>query len=133
MNTIDVQHHFKQWYNTIFKHSCGLQPFDDDHILCTCSYRPVKDKNNKWSLQKAIAYTFNEFLDKRRTKSNWTRHLDLANVPHFFVLTKTQKKVCEELIQYAVNDCLAVTKLIMVLKFDWSKEQLQQYNQSKPR
>jgi hypothetical protein len=30
--------------------------------------------------------------------------------------------------EYAVNDCLAVTKLLMVLELDSTKEQLQQYN-----
>jgi hypothetical protein len=128
INTSDIQCHFKRWYNKAFKHDCGLPPFEDDHVLCTCAHRPVKDKNNQWSLQKAIAYTFNEFLDKSRTKSNWSRHLDLTDVRYFLVRHKNEKKICQELILYAVNDCLAVSKLVMVLEKDWTKEQLEQYN-----
>jgi hypothetical protein len=131
MNTKDIQYHFKRWYNKVFKHDCGLQSFEDDHVLCTCTYRPVKDRNNAWSLQKAIAYTFDEFLDKSRTKSRWSRYLDLANGRHFPIGNKKEKKICEELILYAVNDCLAVTKLLIVVEFDWKKEQLEEYNRSK--
>jgi hypothetical protein len=69
INNLNIQVRFKEWYNQTFLHKCGLQPFDDDHQLCTCLYRLVKHKNNQWSLQKAIAYTFHEFLDKSRTKS----------------------------------------------------------------
>ena len=62
MNTIDVQHHFKQWYNTIFKHSCGLQPFEDDHTVCTCSYRLVKDKTINGHSKKQLLILSVNFL-----------------------------------------------------------------------
>lgn len=130
MNTIDIQHHFKEWYNKTFIHDCDLLPFEDDNLSCTCSHRPVKNKNDKWSLQKAIAYTFKEFLDKSRTKNNWSRHLDLKNIHQLSVMTKKENNVREHLILYAVNDCLAVTKLLMVLEFEWTKEQLQQYHET---
>src|SRR5579871_4907909 len=114
-----MQQYFKKWYNKTFTHECGhLLPWDDDHPSCTCSYRPVKHKNNQWSLQKAIAYTFDEFLDKTRTKSRWSQCLDITTIQRqlFSTINKKQIKILEELILYAVNDCLAVTKLLMVIE-----------------
>jgi len=129
VNTMNVQLRFKQWYNQVFLHRCGLPSVSDDHQLCTCFYRPVKHKNNQWSLQKAIAYTFHEFLDKRRTKSNWSRRLSSNSMQQYSMLNEQIKQLHEHLILYAVNDCLAVTKLLMVIEFNWTKAQLHQYNE----
>jgi hypothetical protein len=114
---IDIQQHFKKWYNKIFTHDCGLLPFADDNMLCKCSHRPVKRPDDQWSLQKAIAYTFDEFLDKTRTKSRWGLCLDLANAQQFAIINKKQRKIIEELVVYAANDCLAVTKLVLATYF----------------
>jgi len=127
----DIQRYFKKWYNKTFVHQCGLPSFHDDHHLCTCLYRPVKDKNNQWSLQKAIAYTFLEFLDKSRTKSDWSRRLSRRNIQQYSMINKPIMRNHEDLILYAVNDCLAVTKLLMVLESNWTKAQLRQYNLNK--
>ncbi|CAF1529444.1 unnamed protein product [Adineta ricciae] len=112
-NNIDVQVDFKLWYNKVFLHTCGLQPHEHDHSLCTCIHRPVKHRQDQWSLQKAIAYAFGEFLDKSRTNSKWRQQLIHS----------------DELVRYAVNDCLAVTKLHMLIDGNWTKEQLEKYNQ----
>ena len=111
-NNIDVQVDFKLWYNKIFLHTCGLQPYEHDHSLCTCIHRPVKHRQDQWSLQKAIAYAFREFLDKSRTNSKCRRQLTHS----------------DELVLYAVSDCLAVTKLHMLIDGNWTKEQLDRYN-----
>ena len=115
LNSIDLQHQFKRWYNRNFPHNCGLSLFAADDRLCTCLHRPVKEKNNAWSLQKAIAYTFNQFLDKSRTKSAWSRSLDIKNIPRHSVVNRDREKALEQLVLYAVNDCLAVTKLSMII------------------
>jgi hypothetical protein len=127
INHIDVQQHFKIWYNKTFTHECDLLPFDDDNMLCTCSHRPVKNKNDQWSLQKAIAYTFDEFINKNRTKSHWSRCLDVVNShQRFSIINRKQKKILEELILYAVNDCLAVTKLLAIIEFIYMEEQYEE-------
>ncbi|UJR18824.1 hypothetical protein I4U23_021952 [Adineta vaga] len=123
MNTMNIQSAFRIWYNNIFVHNCGLDLYEDDHSLCSCAHRPVKHKNNQWSLQKATAYTFCEFLDKSRTKSQWGRRLMSTN--------PIGQKICNELIRYAASDCLAVTKLRMLVVYNWTKEQLVIYNQKK--
>ena len=102
MCMIDVQDRFKGWYNKRYPHTCGL-PFSDDHISCICHHRPVKDSNHPWSLQKAVAWTFCQFLDKRYTKSNWSRPLDFGDGQS------------SAMIDYAASDCLAVTKLFAVI------------------
>jgi len=115
INTIDVQHRFKSWYNRQYPHGCGLLPHADDQTTCTCPYRPVKHENHRWSLQKAIGYLFDEFLDKSRTKSNWSRRLDSKDTRRF-TITNRKEDDSRELIAYAVNDCLAVTKLFTTMQ-----------------
>ena len=66
IHTMDVQHLFKSWYNERYPHRCRLSPSADDHITCTCPHQVVKNENDRWSLQKAIAYLFDEFLGKSR-------------------------------------------------------------------
>jgi hypothetical protein len=130
INAIDVQRRFKTWYNQTFPHICGLRPSHEDSSLCLCLHRPVKNATNQWSLQRAIAYTFREFLDKSRTKSRWSQRLSLiSNVHQYTMINSKMKQTRTHLIIYAVNDCLAVTKLMMVVELNWTKEQLQRFNQ----
>ena len=132
ITNIDVQLRFKEWYNQTFPHTCGLQPsHHDDSTLCVCSHRPIKQTNNPWSLQRAIAYTFHEFLDKTPTKSDWSQSLSLVrNVYQHSTMKRNIRPTRTHLITYAANDCLAVTKLMMVVDLNWTRKQLQQFNQS---
>ena len=114
---------FKRWYNGIFVHQCHLSPLADDLPTCTCPHRPVKNKNQPWSLQKAVAYTFGQFLDKTRTRSKWSRSL--------FQADDNQRWLVAELIQYAADDCLAATKLQMALERCSAKEQLNTFSRQK--
>ena len=123
IHPINIQHRFKQLYNQTYVHKCGLPSLYEDHLSCTCLYRPVKHKNNQWSLQKAIAYIFNEFLDKHRRQSHWSQRLTYKTLHQYTVLNKKQaKNIYEQRILYAVNDCLAVTKLCMILKLNQIQE-----------
>lgn len=117
---VDVQYQFKAWYNKSFPHFCGLS-YDDDDFTCPCPHRPLHHANHKWSLQRAIAYTFYEFLDKGRTKSRWSQYLYPNNIHRSSPKTQDQQ-IRQQMIQYAVNDCLSVTKLAKLLDFNWTKE-----------
>ena len=123
MSIVNVQDDFKRWYNGIFVHQCHLSPLADDHPTCTCPCRPVKSKNQPWSLQKAVAYTFGQFLDKTRTRSKWSRSL--------FQAEESQRWVVAELIRYAANDCLAATKLQMALERCFTKEHVKTFSRHK--
>lgn len=129
-DSIDVQKQFKGWYNQTFTHDCGLpSSVVNDHASCTCLHRPMKKQNEPWSLQRAVAYTFGEFLDKTRTKSRWAQPLNHADgIRRSDIIKKQRKSFFDQLLLYAIDDCLSVTKLSMVIESEWSKEQLRQFN-----
>jgi hypothetical protein len=82
----------------------------DDHNTCICpdSIRPYKAKNDVWSLQKAIQFTFSQALDKSLTLSIWSCGLDT----HLQTwLTNQDKQTRQSLISYAINDLFAPTHL----------------------
>ena len=62
----DIQQEFKRWYNQTFIHQICCQHYlqydDIDGPFCSCTYRPYKYVSAQWSLLKAVAYTFNEYL-----------------------------------------------------------------------
>ena len=89
---IDLQLKFKEWY--ISKHH---------------GFNPVG--NEKWSLQYAVVDTFQQFLNKHETLNKWSRGLYRQHDQQY-----TTKLV--SMIEYAVGDCLAVTKLAYVLGED---------------
>ncbi len=62
----DIQKEFKRWYNKTFIHHIQCQQYlkydNMDGQFCSCSHRPYKSISDNWSLLKAIAYTFDEYL-----------------------------------------------------------------------
>ena len=85
LNAIDIQTNFKLWYDQ--------------------SDRSQPDDRLQWGLQAAIADTFDEFLDKKQTSNVWSRGLYHPRRQHPY-----NSKI-QSMINYAANDCLAVTKL----------------------
>lgn len=129
INFVNVQSTFKQWYNRTFLHRCGLPSCSDDNELCKCLFRPMKFQEIDWPLQKAIAVLFWQFLDKTLTRSRWSMPFFISEtIGHYSKLSnKTSKTFSEQHIFFAVNDCLAVTKLWMILEMNWTQAELQQY------
>ena len=62
----NTRQEFKSWYNKTFihhRHCHQYLNYDNiDGPSCSCSHRPYKTFSARWSLIKAIAYTFNEYL-----------------------------------------------------------------------
>ncbi|CAF4048227.1 unnamed protein product [Adineta steineri] len=128
----NVQNLFKNWYNNTYKHNfnCCMTAFNDidDDPYCTCAHRPYKDPSNTWSLQKAVAMIFQQFLDKSLTRNNWGQGLDNRlyhkiqfdgiNYNVTSILTREQEQIRLQLVKYAVHDCLAVTKLVLKIGRD---------------
>ena len=85
LNAVDIQAKFNLWYDQ--------------------SVQSKPDGRLRWGLQAAIAETFDEFLDKRQTWNIWSRGLYDPRRQHRY-----DSKV-QSMINYATNDCLAVTKL----------------------
>ena len=85
LHVFDVQAEFKRWYSSTYAHHpTGTHP---------------------WALQVAISTMFDEFLDKTETLNRWSRGLFRYCVPD------GHDSKLASMIKYAVNDCLAVTKL----------------------
>jgi hypothetical protein len=85
LNVVDVKAKFKRWYSSTYADNpTGTHP---------------------WALQVAISTMFDEFLDKTETLNRWSRGLSLGCAPD------GHNSKLASMIQYAVNDCLAVTKL----------------------
>ncbi|CAF1691399.1 unnamed protein product, partial [Adineta ricciae] len=82
-----------------------------------------KHKHNQWSLQKAIADAFDEFLGKSHSESKWRQSLTSSN--------QTTQGICHELIRYAASDCLAITKLQLLVICNWKYEQLDRHKRNK--
>ena len=65
MYIVDIQEKFKLWYNSTFTHDDICEQIVDfgdiDGPLCSCSFRPYKQYDAKWSLLYAIAYTFGQY------------------------------------------------------------------------
>ncbi|CAF2782322.1 unnamed protein product [Rotaria sp. Silwood2] len=122
MDDFNIQNRFQKWYKENFKIKT-VHPSPVIHeIISTYGNKSLKRSNFKWSLQMAIAYTFNEFHDKSKRMNNWSRSLDLRNLYIPSVVTTQEKKEIEHMIQYTIDDCLTVTKLVTVLKLDYRKE-----------
>ena len=94
---------------------------EDDDPCCSCPHRPYKNPGDTWSLQLAVARIFEQFLDKSLTRNNWAQGLDLRlyqnsrndNVES--CLTEQQEQIRLQLVQYVVDDCLALTRLALTM------------------
>lgn len=81
----------------------------------------VKRKHNEtYSLQTAIFATFREFLDKRMTLGDWGCGLDFrldtyrsSGEPSRY---GDEQEIRRLMVAYAINDCLAVTKLVKSIR-----------------
>lgn len=63
---------------------------------------------DKWGLQKAILHQFDEALDKRERLNRWSVSLSKSSSPY------PPAKI-DAMIEYATNDCLALTRLAHAL------------------
>ncbi|CAF1079407.1 unnamed protein product [Rotaria magnacalcarata] len=106
-----VIHAFPGWYSgaqPFCKVCCPVQLLTtvmSSNYSCTCSNAsPYLNPGEKWSLQNAMRYTANFFLDKSATRKNWSMVLD----PNYSSLSSYEQR---KRIYYAIYDCVAVTFL----------------------
>ncbi|CAF2887268.1 unnamed protein product [Rotaria sp. Silwood2] len=101
----NIQGEFKKYFNTTYSTSPDIK----------------LKSNETYSLQFAILNTFNEWLTKRYTLGNFSCGLDLdlhtITVPRQYIhmqeqVIQDEKQIRQLLINYALNDCLSVTKLV---------------------
>ncbi|CAF4194585.1 unnamed protein product [Rotaria sordida] len=121
---INLQDEFPSWYRRALPpcEACGsIQALNKamsskSRCICTSNFPYVKS-TDKWSLQNAIRYTINRFLDKSSTKKNWSIMLDSNYSP----LSSSERR---KRINYAIYDCFAVTLLHQAIYDKWSLTQL---------
>lgn len=85
---------------------------------CKCEECIGKKSNESWSLQDAVAYQLNEWLDKRYTCSSFNIGLD----PRLNMFGSQQTQLQTTLSNYAANDCLSMEKLMISIQEDQPPE-----------
>ena len=122
---INLQDEFSEWYRWARSHCevCCLKFKGnsggeyENQLDCRCHPKDPYRINEKWAIQKALAYGAELFVDKSSTISHWSNLLD----PKY---TRLSTLECEKLISYAINDCFAVTCLIRPVLNKWSFQQV---------
>ncbi|CAF5194499.1 unnamed protein product, partial [Rotaria magnacalcarata] len=92
----------------------------NDYVQSKCDHITHYDYNATWSLQDAIATTFNKFLDKSQTINLWQCGIDLEldtwknkffSRPQYNKHIEQQQRI--KMKQYATDDCIAVAELFL--------------------
>lgn len=106
----NLQETFKQYWQLNHQHQ--------NTNSCKCEECIGKDPNEKWSLQDAVAYQLNEWLDKRHTCSAFNMGLDLTLDEY----TTEEIEIRKILTDYAANDCLSMEKLMINMQENMTPE-----------
>ncbi|CAF3123639.1 unnamed protein product [Rotaria socialis] len=94
----------------------------NDYVQYKCDHITHYDYNATWSLQDAIATTFNKFLDKSQTINFWQCGIDLQldtwknklfSRPQYNKHIEQQQRI--KMKQYATDDCIAVAELFLCM------------------
>ncbi|CAF3287426.1 unnamed protein product [Rotaria sp. Silwood2] len=92
----------------------------NDYLQYQCDHITHYDDSATWSLQDAIATTFNKFLDKSQTINFWRCGIDLElntwknklfSRPQYNKHIEQQQRL--KMKQYATDDCIAVAELFL--------------------
>jgi hypothetical protein len=136
---INLQDKFQEWHNEQAKQKThpardrrekttgyyvipGGEEEQQSKVICDCGHKSHYDANATWSLQDAIGWTTHQFLDKSETINKWSCGLDVnLNTWRRRILSKYEYNPTEEkrrrssMLNYASNDCLAVTELYFII------------------
>ena len=127
-DSANVQQLFQRWHNGDKMHpKTGGSHTPGEHEgweqrtsseACDCGHHTHWNPNTTWSLQDAIASMFGQFLNKAETVNKWGCGLDfdlgtwkdrLFSRKRYNLEEEQHKR--EQMRDYAVKDCTAVTKL----------------------
>ncbi|CAF4160299.1 unnamed protein product [Rotaria sordida] len=119
LNYINLQRRFKPWIERTLPHSeeCKSEHINSQPYRCDCI--PHIGTKETWSLQKAVRYACNQFLDKSYTKSRWKKLLD----PLYSTLPSP---TLNNMTYYAIYDVLAVSYLRRPVLESWDLDQLKE-------
>ena len=121
----DVQKDFLIWHALVPPFCEVCRPNADYQVttgssrFCQCQDVTYRDLSKPWSLQNAILYVSDCYLDKTQTKSPWNELLD--------PLHSTMSAVrCDRMTRYAVYDALAVSYLRFPVTQMWTFDRVRQ-------
>ncbi|CAF2236173.1 unnamed protein product, partial [Rotaria magnacalcarata] len=107
-NNINSQDYFKNYWHDHHPHQLILSSTTND-TSCTCETCLGIQLNNPWSLQDAVGYLLNQWLDKRYTCSSFDIGLD----PTLFHRNSNEIEHRNIIATYATNDCLAIHQILV--------------------
>ncbi|CAF1463197.1 unnamed protein product [Adineta steineri] len=122
---VNLQSEFSKWYSRVPSYCEVCKPSNDTHVtvgssmFCECREHAYNDPSKPWSLQNAILYAGNSFLDKSQTENNWFSMLD----PKYTTLHPVK---LENIINYAVYDCISLAYLRLPVVERWSLVRLEE-------
>ena len=134
-STIDIQYFYPGWYEWALSHCETCCPshhaaVNDDITLnfqnyplpmCVCHEQSPYRPHEKWSLQKALIYAAQVFIDKSCTVNNWSA----GSTSNSSTLSTARR---EKMINYAIYDCFATTYLIRPVLDNWTFKKLKDTN-----
>ena len=137
---INLQDEFQDWHNEQAKKKThplgerretttwyyvipgGNETRQSERTICDCGHLSHYDPSARWSLQDALSSSTNQFLDKKETIDKWSCGLDLdlgtwrrRTFTKYGYDQAEEKRKRSSLVNYAVNDCLALTELFFIM------------------
>lgn len=110
---IDLQEEFKSFWQQQHPHRRSIIENPDSlEQECRCETCIGKNLSELWSLQDAIAYSFQEYLPKVLTEGDFHMGLDDS----LFENDQTQQEYRRALTKYAFNDCLSMQRIVISMK-----------------
>ena len=120
---INLQSKFSEWYHRVPPFCEVCKPDNSTHVTvgssrcCGCRQHAYNNPSNLWSLQNAVLHATTSFSDKLQTENNWFAML----YPKYTRLSPTD---LNNMINYAIYDCISVTYLRLPVLSSWSLIQL---------
>jgi hypothetical protein len=109
-NNINLQDKFKEHWNDKHPHRSSSSS-SNDNTTCDCEQCLGIEVGNTWSLQNAMAYGLNVWLDKRWTISAFD--IGLEPIPNHH--NEKEIEYRELITKYAAYDCLAIQHVLIYL------------------
>ncbi|CAF1418304.1 unnamed protein product [Adineta steineri] len=110
INIINLQLKFKQHWTQQHPHQKKSDEIINDG--CLCERCLGKEASHTWFLQDGILYSFEEYLPKELTCVKFNIGLD----HNLFTMNSDELSYREKLTKYAINDCIAMQRIIMNMK-----------------
>ncbi|CAF1621357.1 unnamed protein product [Adineta ricciae] len=131
---INLQPHFTGWYErartlcrvqnlqeNVIKEEGNEVDRSNDPMKCTCHRESPYQENQLWSLQNALIYGFDVFIDKTTRMAHWSHGLTYGHSS----LSHAQRI---RMTHYAKNDVMAVSYLARPIIENWSFARIKETN-----